>query len=121
MNSFSSESIYNVAQLYLHYGHTKKALPIYEGLLKKSPQDQEFNSAIATLNLQKGDFSNALNFYNSLSGETLTLPEFGLNYAVAFKLAGKTEEANAALAKVATPTTNELKEYAQLVSNFIRN
>lgn len=120
LNSFSLQSNYNIAQLYLHFGTIGKALPIYEALLKKYPQDTEFNSAVASSHLQKGDFASALSIYNSLPKDIFTIPQFGLNYAVALKFSGKKEEATAVLAKI-NPSTGELKEYAQKVENFIRN
>lgn len=120
MNSFSLQSNYNIAQLYLRFGTVGKALPIFEALLKKYPQDTEFNSALASAHLQKGDFGNALIIYNSLPKEVFTTPQFGLNYAVALKFAGKKEEALAILGKIAA-VSGEIKEYAQKVENFIRN
>ena len=120
MNTTSLQSVYNMAQLYLHFGAIGKALPIYEALLKKFPQDLEYNSAVASAHLQRGDFNSALTIYNSLAKEIFTTPQFGLNYAVALKFAGKTEEAMTVMTKVG-PSTGELKEYAQKVENFIRN
>jgi tetratricopeptide (TPR) repeat protein len=121
MNTFSQQSVYNMAQLYLHFGALGKALPTYEALLKKFPQDVEFNSAMASAHLQRGDFNNALSIYSyTLPKDIFTAPQFGLNYAVALKFAGKKDEALAVLAKVG-PSVGDLKEYAQKVENFIRN
>jgi Flp pilus assembly protein TadD len=121
MNSFSIDSIYNVAQLYLHFGSVAKALPIFEALLKKTPLDLEYNSAIASSHLQRGDFTSALAIYNTLAKDIFVRPAFGLNYAVALKLAGKKEDAMAILGKVTASTAGDLKDYALKVDAFIRN
>jgi tetratricopeptide (TPR) repeat protein len=120
MNSFSMVTTYNVAQTYLHFGTIGKSLPVFEALLKKFPQDLEYNSAVASAHLLKGDFPSAIAIYESLPKDAFSRPQFGLNYAVALKFAGKNEEAKSIFAKVA-PSTGDLKEYAQKVENFIRN
>ena len=119
MDAFSNATTYNIAQLYLHFGTLGKSLPIFEALLKKSPQDLEFNSAMASGFLLKGDSASAISIYATLPKDTFVHPAFGLNYALALKLADKPTEAVETLAKINT-STGDLKEYAQKVDNFIR-
>ncbi len=120
MNTFSMTASYNMAQLFLRYGTVGKSLPVFEALAKKNPQDIEYNSAMASAALIKGDSAIALAIYSSMPKEIFSKPQFGLNYAVSLKFAGKSEESLSLLMTI-TNSTGELKEYAQKVENYIRN
>jgi len=121
MSTFSATPNYNLAALYLHFGNVGKALPIFEGLQKKSPQDIEVNSALASAHLMMGDYSSAISLYSSLDKATLGKTGVGLNYAIALKLANRQADAESALGNISPATSSEMKEYAQRVEKFIRN
>jgi hypothetical protein len=75
---------------------------------------------MASAALIKGDSAIALAIYSSMPKEIFSKPQFGLNYAVSLKFAGKSEESLSLLMTI-TNSTGELKEYAQKVENYIRN
>ena len=121
MGSFSVTPNYNLAQLYLRFGTVGKALPIFQGLQKKSPQDIEVNSALASANLLKGVYAAAIQIYNAFDKTTLAKPSVGLNYAVALKLSNRPQDAQTVLGNVVTSSNVDIKDYAQRVEKFIRN
>lgn len=120
MSTFSVTPTYNLAHLYLRFGTVGKALPIFQGLQKKSPQDIEVKSAVASANLLKGDYDTAIQIYGSFDKEALAKPNIGLNYAVALKLSNRPLDAQTVLGNVATATNADIKDYAQRVEKFIR-
>lgn len=120
VSAFSSTPNYNLAYLYLRFGSIGKAMPILLGLQKKSPQDIEVNSALATANILKGDYVAAINMYGTFDKETLTRPSIGLNYAVALKFSNRNTDAESAFDNVIVGNSLELKQYAQKVDKFIR-
>lgn len=121
MSTFSVTPNFNLAELYLRFGTVSKALSIFQGLAKRSPQDSEINSALATANLLKGDYATAAQIYGTFDKSTLAKPGIGLNYAVTLKLLNRPVDAQTVLSNVAVATTAELKNYAQKVDKFIRN
>lgn len=120
MSTFSVTPTYNLAYLYLRFGTVGKAMPIFQGLQKKSPQDIEVNAALASANLLKGDYENAIQIYGTFDKQTLAKPNIGLNYAVALKLSNRPVDAQTVLGNVSPSTNADMREYAQSVEKFIR-
>lgn len=120
LNAFSITPAYNLSRLYLQFGIVSKAEPILAGLYKKSSEDVQVASALATVNLIKNDAASAVTIFSSLPKEQLTRPEIGLNYALALKLTNKNDEAKNALSQI-TESAGELKQYANKVEAFVRN
>lgn len=123
MSSFTVTPTFNLAQLYLRFGTVGKALPIFQGLLKRSPDDVEVASALASSHLIKGDYDTAINLYAKLDKSTLSRPSIGLNYAVALKLSNRPIDAKTVFENVTSPGNEgrELKSYSVKVEKFIRN
>jgi tetratricopeptide (TPR) repeat protein len=119
ISAFSITPAYNIARLYLQFGVTSKAQPILLGLYKKSPEDGQVATALATTYLMNSDYQNALTTFQSMPKENLVKPEVGINYALTLKLLGKNDEAKLAYANV-LEVSSEMKLYAQDVDNFIR-
>lgn len=120
LNTFSSTPTYNLALLYLKFGTVGKSLPIFQGLLKRSPNDVSVQSAFASSLLIRGDLQGAIDQFSKIEKSALSNPTIGLNFAVALKLAGRPIDAKTVFANI-TQTTNHLSEYSQKVENFIRN
>lgn len=120
MSTFSVTPTYNLAHLYLRFGTVGKAMPIFQGLHKKSPQDAEVNSALASANLLKGDYDAAIKIYETFDKEALAKPNIGLNYAVALKLLNRPMDAQTVLGNVSATSNADIKEYIQRVEKFIR-
>lgn len=121
LNTFAVTPTYNLAQLYLRFGTVGKALPIFQGLQKRSPKDVEVGSALASANLIKGDYQSAVDIYARFDKATLANPSVGLNYAVALKLLNRPQDAQTVLSNVSGSTTGAIAEYAQRVDKFVRN
>ena len=120
LNTFAVTPTYNLAQLYLRFGTVGKALPIFQGLQKRSPKDVEVSSALASSYLLKGDYQAAVDIYGRFDKATLAKPSVGLNYALALKLLNRPVDAQTVLGNV-TASTGTGSEYAQKVEKFIRN
>lgn len=123
LNTFTVTPTYNLAQLYLKFGTVGKALPIFQGLLKRSPEDNDVASSLASSFLIKGDYQSAVDLYAKMEKGLLSKPAIGLNYSVALKLLNRPIDAKTVLDNVAAVTNEgrEMKDYAQKVDKFIRN
>lgn len=123
MNSFTVTPTFNLAQLYLRFGTVGKALPIFQGLLKRSPDDVEVASALASSHLIKGDYETAISLYAKMDKVLLSRPSIGLNYSVALKLSNRPIDAKTIFENVITAGSEgrEMKTYALKVEKFIRN
>lgn len=123
LNSFTVTPTYNLAQLYLRFGTVGKALPIFQGLLKRSPDDTDVASSLASSLLIKGDYQGAVDLYAKMDKGLLSKPAVGLNYSVALKLLNRPIDAKTVLDNVAAVSNEgrDMKEYAQRVDKFIRN
>jgi tetratricopeptide (TPR) repeat protein len=123
LNAFTVTPTYNLAQLYLKFGTVGKALPIFQGLFKRSPDDMDVASSLASSLLIRGDYQAAADLYGKMDKGLLAKPGIGLNYSVVLKLLNRPMDAKTVLDNV-TAVSNEgrdLKEYAQRVDKFIRN
>jgi tetratricopeptide (TPR) repeat protein len=121
LNSFGITPNYNMARLYLRFGVSSKALPILQALQKRSPKDNDVNSALASTYLIAGDAASALGIYSSMDKVLLQRPWNALNYAVALKEMNKVSEAQSALSNVSGIERADLKTYLQKVEKFVRN
>ncbi len=123
MNAFTVTPTYNLAQLYLKFGTVGKALPIFQGLLKRSPDDVEISSALASSHLIKGDYQAAVDIYSKLNKAVLSKPSVGLNYAVSLKLLNRPIDAKTVLDNVSAAgnESRQTKDYSAKVEKFIRN
>lgn len=120
ISAFAITPAYNLARLYLQFGVVSKAEPMLAGLYKKSTDDAQVASALATLYLIKNDFDNANKIYSTLPKDLIAKPEVGLNYALSLKLGGKADEAKNVLSQV-NESNGELRQYATKVEKFVRN
>ena len=120
LSNFSVTPAFNLARLYLQFGIISKAEPILDGLYKKSTNDIQVVNALATLDLIKSDYENAINIFSTLPKDLLVKPEFGINYALALKLNNKLEDAKLVMSKMGE-SVGEMKIYANKVDTFIRN
>ena len=121
LNSFGVTPNYNLARLYLRFGVSSKALPILQALQKRSPNDNDVNSALASAFLISGDAASAVGIYASMEKVVAQRPWNALNYAVALKSINKTSEAQAILGTVSGLERADLKTYMQKVEKFVRN
>lgn len=119
-NQFALTPTYNLARLYLKFGTVGKAYPIFNALYKKSGEDVDLAQALATANLVKGEYQQAIDIYSRIDKKEVSAPEISLNYALALKFAGKKDEALKVLNQMANPL-GEIVEYAKKVENFVRN
>lgn len=118
INAFSITPAFNSARLYLQFGIVAKAEPILSGLYKKSTDDVQVTSALASCYLLKGDYQNAANLFSQIPKEQLSSPSIGLNYSLTLKFLNKNEEATSMLKQV-SESAGELKQYAQKVEAFV--
>lgn len=121
INRFSLTPSYNLAQLYLQFGFIDKAENLFKALWKKSNSDRDVINALATIFLLKNNIGQSLRLYGKLSREELRKPEFGLNYAVALKMANKKDDAVDVLSDVNTGAKQALSDYKQSVTRFVRS
>ena len=119
LNSFSITPSFNLARLYLQFGIITKAEPIITGLGKRNSNDPQVMNALATVNLIKNNYSEAINIYSALPKDFLARPEVALNYGLALKFAKKNDEAKTAISNL-SEISGELKTYASKVETFIR-
>jgi len=108
---FSKTPRYNLARLYLTYGLTDLALPIFQSLLNESPKDVDLLNAVGTSHFLLSDFTRSLSFYQVIPQKEWKRAEIGLNLSLALNKLGKKKEALKVLESIEAPKTAKLKNY----------
>lgn len=121
INRFSLTPSYNLAQLYLQFGFIDKAEGLFKALWRQSNSDRDVINALATIFLLKNNIDQSLRLFGELSSEELEKAEFGLNYAVALKMANRTDDAMEILSDVRAGQSQDLSDYKQSVTRFVRS
>lgn len=112
---FSKTPRYNLARLYLTYGLTESAQPIFESLLNESPKDVDLLNAVGTAYFFQSDYRKAMSFYQSIPKNEWKRAEIGLNLALTLKKLGNLDEGQKVLSQVGTPRNAKLKRYYKTV------
>jgi tetratricopeptide (TPR) repeat protein len=111
INRFSLTPSFNLAQLYLKFGFIDKAADIFKALWRQSNTDTDVVNALATIFLLRNQIDQSLRLYSGLGDSELRKPEYGLNYAVALKMANRTDEAFDVLNDLQSSRAQSLSDY----------
>ena len=120
LSSFSLTPVFNLAQIYLKYGFSRRARNLFEVLLKKSPQDTDALSGVASSYLQENKLQKALEYYNKIQNGEQARAGVGINYSLTLKLLGKSKEAISAFENVSTSKLGSYSSYYKKVSLYVR-
>jgi tetratricopeptide (TPR) repeat protein len=121
INRFSLTPSFNLAQLYLKFGFIDKAADIFKALWRQSNSDSDVINALATVALLRNQIDQSLRLYSELEESDFRKPEYGLNYAVALKMANRTDEAFDVLKDLQSSRAQSLSDYQQSVIRFVRS
>jgi Flp pilus assembly protein TadD len=108
---FAKTPRYNLAKLYLTYGLTETALPLFQGLLSDSPQDVDLLNAVAASHFIQGDYASALNHFQRIPQAHWARPEIGLNLAMTLKQLGRGGDARKVFQLVQKPKGGQERDY----------
>ena len=114
---FAKTPRYNLARLYLSYGLSQAALPLFQGLLNEASQDVDLINAVASCHFINGDYDKAQAQYARLPASVLSRAEIGINYAATLKKLGKDEQAQKVYSDVSKPKNQALKDYYSSVGS----
>lgn len=120
INRFSLTPTFNLAQLYLKFGFVDQAEGLFKALWRQSNTDRDVINGLATVFLLNNNIDQSLRLYGELESRDLEKPEFGLNYAVALKMANRESEAMDVLGDLSR-TQGRLSSYQQSVERFVRS
>jgi Flp pilus assembly protein TadD len=120
VNAFAVTPAFNLARLYLQFGIVTKAEPILVSLYNKSHDDFQVANSLGTIYLIKKDYQNAVNVFANIPKDQLSKPEIALNYSIALKLLGKSDEAKA-IYNQSAESSGELKQYSSQIETILRN
>jgi tetratricopeptide (TPR) repeat protein len=93
VSSFSMTPNFNLAHMYLKYGHAQKAKNIFQYLLKNNPNDPDILNALANCELLLGDISQAYQIFSSLPKDKMTNFVYSGNFSLVLFLKEKKAEA----------------------------
>lgn len=114
---FSKTPRFNLAKLYLTYGLTDTALPIFQGLLNEAPQDVDLLNAVATAHFLESDYPRALSYYDKIPQDQWKRAEIGLNLALTLKNVNRGKDAMNVFEMVSKPKNRELRKYYSVVED----
>lgn len=120
INSFALTPNFNMAQVYLQYGHKEKAKQTFIALYKKEGTDAELLNALAFIYLIEGEPKKAITLYARIDERKFELPEFGLNYAYALKLAGRANDAHSIFSKIDRENLGVMQSYYNKIEESLR-
>ena len=112
---FSKTPRYNLAKLYLSYGLSDSALPIFESLLREAPNDVDILNAVASSHFLGADYQRALAYYDKIPQTEWRRAEIGLNLAWTLKNAGRNNDARQVFSMVSKPSSENLRRYYGIV------
>lgn len=110
-SKFSKTPRYNLAKLYLTYGLTENARPLFQSLLQTSPKDVDLLNAVGSTYFLMSDYNRALSYYQQIPKSEWTRAEIGLNLALTLKKVGKTTDAKKVFSSVKDPSSANLRRY----------
>lgn len=110
---------FNLANIYLKYGLTRKACPIFNALTTGASKDPDALNGAAVCHLLKGQYSQAQAKYKQMSKSFRKRPYIGINYAIALKLTGQKSDAIDILEDIENTKSKSLNNYIRRVKNFI--
>lgn len=119
-NRLSLTPIFNMAQLYLEYGLIDKALRLFNALRNQGRFDQDIIGGTANAYLMKGNAKQAYELFSSMDERSLVKPEYGLNFAVASKILGKSSNAQRIFENVNKGSSKGWRLYYNKVRNYIQ-
>lgn len=114
-SKFSKTPRYNLAKLYLAYGLAELALPIFESLLNKAPQDVDILNATGTCYFLLSDYNRAISTYQKIPQSEWSRAEVGLNIAFTYNKLGKRDNASKVFDMVKEPKNSNLKKYYAVI------
>ncbi len=120
INSFALTPNFNMAQIFLQYGHKEKAKQTFIALYKKEGTDAELLNALAFIYLVEGEPKKAVTLYSRIDERKFELPEFGLNYAYALKLAGRVNDAHSVFSKIDRENLGVMQSYYNKIEESLR-
>jgi tetratricopeptide (TPR) repeat protein len=121
INSFSLTPSYNLALLNLRFGFVGEAEQVFQALRRQNQDEPEIIHALATIALFKDEAERAASIYRTLDRRVLTHPAPGLNYAVALKMLGRTQEAQGVFNGINRQQLQGFETYYRNVEHFLRN
>lgn len=116
-SKFSKTPRYNLAKIYLTYGLTDQAVPLFSSLLSASPNDVDLLNALAVAKFIQSDYSEALAYYQKIPQTEWKRAEIGLNLAFTLKRLGKSKDAVSVFNQIVQPKSGNLKRYFSVVRN----
>lgn len=119
LSRFSLTPTYNLAKLYLSFGVINQAQKFFNAIESQRPGDFGVMNGLATTYLYQGKLRSALTYYRKIKPNLYRRPEFGINYAVALKLAGDSGRAASVLSDV--KVTRGWSEYYGQVQRLVGN
>jgi tetratricopeptide (TPR) repeat protein len=116
-DSYAKTPKFNMALLYLSFGHKNKSISILEGLYQFNSVDPKLLNALGTNYLLLGSYKNALKVYNRLDEDLFENEYYGINYAYTHYLLNNKEKAQDLLEDI---EVKKLKKYYRKVKNIVR-
>lgn len=110
-SKFSKTPRYNLAKLYLTYGLTESAQPLFQSLLNSSPQDVDLLNAVGSTYFLMSDYNRALSFYQQIPKSEWTRAEIGLNLSLTLKKVGRGVDAKKVFDSIKDPSSANLRRY----------
>lgn len=114
---FSKTPRYNLAKLYLTYGLTDLALPIFQSLLNDSPKDVDLLNAVGSSHFLHSDYSRAMEYFKAIPQKEWKRAEIGINICLSLQQLGKKNDALKVLSSIETPKNSKLKNYLKFVKS----
>jgi tetratricopeptide (TPR) repeat protein len=119
ISKFSKTPRYNLSRLYLSYGLTEIAIPIFQSLLNYSPTDVDLLNSLGTAYLIQSDLEKSISYFNKIPKNFWVKPEIGLNLSLVYKRSGKFNEAKKVFDSITYPKDEKIKKYFEFVKDQI--
>jgi tetratricopeptide (TPR) repeat protein len=116
---FSKTPRYNLAKLYLSYGLTESAIPLFIGLLNEAPSDVDILNSVASAYVLSSNYQRAQEYFDRIPAGYYKNAEVGLNLVITLKKLGKAKEAADLYSDIDVPNHKALKEYYASVGKHL--
>ncbi len=119
INPFSLTPQFNLAMLYLRYGFVAKAEELLNSLAMQNDNDIDVISGLAVAKLFKGDYEEAVLHYSKLPANIHRRFDIGINFSVALKKIGRSQDARSLLANLEQGSGQIEQNYFKQVKIYV--
>ncbi len=118
-SDFSRTPRFNLANLYLGFGLSQKAIEEATPLHNSKTEDVDLLNILATSHLMLGETKTALAFFERIDSDYFRNVRFGLNYSLALFVVGEREKAKDIFSDIEEKPNRDWEKYFKNVKNYI--